>query len=121
MRFLLLIVLLGGSAGCVVTARPIPPHGPMPPPPPAAPPSSPRPITREDANRIALNVAANRGHRDLRIDEVEREDGRWEVEVRGRFNGRRSEVRVSVGRYGEVLKVREKKGGGDDDDSDDDD
>lgn len=118
-----LVVLLGGSAGCVVSARTIPPdHGPppLPPPPDGPPPSSPRPVTREEATRIALSVAADRGHHDLRVKEVERDDGRWEIEIRGRAGGRKSELELEIGTYGEVLKVKEEREDDDDDHDDDD-
>lgn len=117
MKGLLCTLLLLHTAGCVVRM-----HGPgtagPPPPPPVV---HRHGVSRDDAVAIAMNVAAQR-QLGAQPKEVEREDGRWEVELAVWRGDRRGEMKVHIDAdTGAVLKVKEKLKKRDDDDDDDDD
>lgn len=120
MRILLLVAVGLGLSACAVRMRGgHPPHPPPPPPPP--PPIEVRHgVSRDDAIAIAMNVAAQR-QLGAQPKEVERDDGKWEVELAVWRGHRRGEMEVHIdARSGEVLKVKEELNKRDDDDDDDD-
>lgn len=100
-----------------------PPREPAPPPPP---PPALQPLNRDDAARIAHQVAVQRGYVEFRIREIEADDGAWEIEGKGRRrDGSKGKLELKIDRITHRVfdiedEQRHRRHDDDDDDDDDD-